>query len=255
MFKPMKRLFLVLIGSILAFGSAQYVYATSFVNTPFNNNTSDAGVIWNTGLLALILCGLLGLFVIVLLIVVGWKYREGSKTIRKPLSHSAEKKLEYTWMVLSLALVVIAASVTIAAMGAIDNSQNTQNVSQIYYIQGSQFRWTFFSINNTNIQQPITNMSELQPYMTLVNNSNGVNGLQDLNLTVNHKYEFIISSIDVIHSFFVYDLNIKQDAVPGRFASIFITPTQIGSFSIRCAQFCGVFHYTMSDVQFVNVNA
>ena len=67
----------------------------------------------------------------------------------------------------------------------------------------------------------------------------------DLHLEVNKKYELIISSQDVIHSFFVYDLGIKQDAVPGREPSVFVVPQTTGTFAIRCAQFCGPSHYQM----------
>ena len=158
-------------------------------------------------------------------------------------------------MVLSLLLVVIAGAVTVAAMGSIAAYDNSQNVYQTYYVQGQQFQWSFYYVNNTHLPQKISNINVLNPYLNQITNNTNSNGLQNLNLTVDKTYEFIISSHDVIHSFFVYDLNIKQDAVPGSFAIIYVTPTQVGSYNIHCAQFCGKGHWTMADVQFVNVNA
>lgn len=54
-----------------------------------------------------------------------------------------------------------------------------------------------------------------------------------------------IHSLDVIHSFFLPNFRVKQDAVPGRTVSIWFTPDRAGAYQIACAQLCGVGHYTM----------
>lgn len=50
---------------------------------------------------------------------------------------------------------------------------------------------------------------------------------------------------DVIHSFFVPQLRIKQDAVPGLRSTILVMPTDTGTFEIACAELCGLGHYRM----------
>jgi cytochrome c oxidase subunit 2 len=54
-----------------------------------------------------------------------------------------------------------------------------------------------------------------------------------------------IHSLDVIHSFFLPNFRVKQDAVPGRTVSVWFTPDRAGAYQIACAQLCGVGHYTM----------
>lgn len=54
-----------------------------------------------------------------------------------------------------------------------------------------------------------------------------------------------LSSKDVIHSFFIPEFRVKQDAVPGMRVPVWFTPTQEGRFEITCAQLCGVGHAIM----------
>ncbi|HLW59326.1 MAG TPA: cytochrome c oxidase subunit II [bacterium] len=67
----------------------------------------------------------------------------------------------------------------------------------------------------------------------------------ELHLVVDRPVEVRIRSIDVIHSFFLPNFRVKQDAVPGRTVDIWFTPDKPGSYQIACAQLCGVGHYTM----------
>lgn len=54
-----------------------------------------------------------------------------------------------------------------------------------------------------------------------------------------------LSSKDVVHSFFVPEFRIKQDATPGLSQSVWFEPTLRGTFEIACAQLCGVAHSLM----------
>jgi cytochrome c oxidase subunit II len=57
--------------------------------------------------------------------------------------------------------------------------------------------------------------------------------------------KLIIQSKDVTHSFFVPELRIKQDAVPGMRIALNFTPTRAGRFEIVCAELCGLSHHRM----------
>jgi cytochrome c oxidase subunit 2 len=54
-----------------------------------------------------------------------------------------------------------------------------------------------------------------------------------------------LRSKDVIHSFFLPNLRIKQDAVPGMGIEVGFTPTLPGQYEIACAELCGIGHYRM----------
>lgn len=57
--------------------------------------------------------------------------------------------------------------------------------------------------------------------------------------------KLILSSRDVIHSFFVPAFRIKQDAVPGRVTTAWFEATEPGTYSIFCTEYCGTGHSTM----------
>lgn len=57
-----------------------------------------------------------------------------------------------------------------------------------------------------------------------------------------------LRSKDVIHSFFLPHLRVKQDAVPGMTPEMIFVPTLAGDFEIACAELCGLAHYRMRGV-------
>jgi cytochrome c oxidase subunit 2 len=66
-------------------------------------------------------------------------------------------------------------------------------------------------------------------------------------LPVDRDVAFHVTSLDVIHSFWAHDLGVKADANPGVDNVAYVRPTEIRSFSIRCAELCGLFHGHMFD--------
>jgi len=73
----------------------------------------------------------------------------------------------------------------------------------------------------------------------------------DLYLPVGQQIDLLMTSNDVIHSFWVPEFRVKQDLVPGRTTELRITPTLIGEYKVRCAELCGTRHAYMEGL--VNV--
>ncbi len=63
-----------------------------------------------------------------------------------------------------------------------------------------------------------------------------------LDLPADRLVEFHVTSLDVTHSFWAYELGVKADAVPGVDNIAFVHTRKPGSFSIRCAELCGLWH-------------
>jgi cytochrome c oxidase subunit II len=59
--------------------------------------------------------------------------------------------------------------------------------------------------------------------------------------------EFHVTSVDVIHSFWAYQLGVKADASPGVDNIAYTRPTQLGQVTVRCAELCGLWHGAMFD--------
>ena len=66
-----------------------------------------------------------------------------------------------------------------------------------------------------------------------------------LAIPVNRPVELILHAKDVNHSFYVPEMRIQQDFVPGIEIPIHFTPTKIGDYLIVCTQLCGLGHYKM----------
>jgi cytochrome c oxidase subunit 2 len=64
-------------------------------------------------------------------------------------------------------------------------------------------------------------------------------------IPVNRSVRIILRSKDVTHSFFVPQLRVKQDAVPGMGIQVHFTSNKVGEFEIACAELCGMQHYKM----------
>lgn len=64
-------------------------------------------------------------------------------------------------------------------------------------------------------------------------------------IPVNRPVRVMLRSKDVTHSFFVPQLRVKQDAVPGMAIRIHFTATKTGEYEIACAELCGMQHYKM----------
>jgi cytochrome c oxidase subunit II len=67
----------------------------------------------------------------------------------------------------------------------------------------------------------------------------------ELAIPVNREIHLLMHSKDVGHSFFVPELRIQQDFVPGLDVSVHFTATKIGKYEIVCTQLCGLGHYNM----------
>ena len=68
-----------------------------------------------------------------------------------------------------------------------------------------------------------------------------------LYLPNNEWIELHVTSIDVIHSFWAYQLGVKADANPDVDNVVFVKPTKLESFDVHCAELCGIWHGAMFD--------
>lgn len=66
-----------------------------------------------------------------------------------------------------------------------------------------------------------------------------------LNVPVDKPVIVHLSSKDMVHSFALPQMRVKQDAIPGIAQPVWFTPTRIGTWEIACSQLCGLGHYRM----------
>jgi cytochrome c oxidase subunit 2 len=75
--------------------------------------------------------------------------------------------------------------------------------------------------------------------------------VNQLNVPVDRPVLVHLASKDVIHSFGLFEMRVKQDAIPGMEIPVWFTPSRIGEYEIACSQLCGIGHFRMRG--FINV--
>ena len=70
-------------------------------------------------------------------------------------------------------------------------------------------------------------------------------GVNDLHLPVDENVVIQIKSMDVLHSFFLPHVRVKQDVVPGMKQFVWFRANKAGVYDIVCAELCGWGHYKM----------
>jgi cytochrome c oxidase subunit 2 len=68
-----------------------------------------------------------------------------------------------------------------------------------------------------------------------------------LELPVGREVELHVTSIDVSHSFYAVELAVKADAIPGSDNVAYVKALRTGSFQVRCAELCGLWHGHMNS--------
>ena len=69
--------------------------------------------------------------------------------------------------------------------------------------------------------------------------------INQLNFPVDQPVIVYLSTLDVIHSFGIPQMRVKQDAIPGMEIPIWWVPTVTGNYEVNCSQLCGLGHYRM----------
>lgn len=161
------------------------------------------------------------------LILFAFRYR--ARPGRKAAYVHGNNALEIIWTVipaLILLALTVASQKTWAEIRGPEHAP--QNARQIR-ILAEQFAW--------NVRYPgADGLFETEDDITTIN---------QLHLPVGEPVMLTLESKDVIHSFFVPEFRLKQDAVPGMTNRLWFTLTRPGEFDIRCAELCGLGHYRM----------
>ena len=151
-----------------------------------------------------------------------WKYRRRSEDDVTPvITHN--NKLEITWSVIPLIMVMIVFGWGFSGyMNLVTPPDDAYEIR----VEGASWNWRFFY-------------------------DNGAVSVNELNVPVDRPIKLIMSSTDVIHSFYVPDFRVKRDVLPNRYSSIWFEATETGQSVIFCTEYCGEQHSNMDGM--VNV--
>lgn len=83
-------------------------------------------------------------------------------------------------------------------------------------------------------------------WMWKLEHPEGQREINELHVPIGRPVKLVMTSQDVIHSFYVPAFRIKHDVLPGRYETLWFEPTKAGEFPIFCAEFCGTDHSHMT---------
>ncbi len=120
-------------------------------------------------------------------------------------------------------------------------------------VTAQQFSWTFhyagaddeFGRTDPSLVSPDNpaGLDRASPHA-----ADDVVSVNEMHLPLGRPVVVQLSARDVIHSFGVPAMRVKQDAIPGVSVPVWFTPTLAGTFDIACSQLCGLGHYRMRAV-------
>jgi len=100
------------------------------------------------------------------------------------------------------------------------------------------------------LYRPPANAVEYQvtgkQWMWKIQHPTGQREINELHVPIGQPTRLVMTSEDVIHSFFVPAFRVKADVLPGRFTSLWFLPTKAGRYHLFCTEFCGTQHSGMT---------
>jgi cytochrome c oxidase subunit 2 len=82
-------------------------------------------------------------------------------------------------------------------------------------------------------------------WMWKVEHSNGRREINELHVPRGETVKLVMTSQDVIHSFYLPAFRVKHDVLPGRYSVLWFRPTRAGIYHLFCAEYCGTDHSRM----------
>ncbi len=162
-------------------------------------------------------CGAVGLLVAFLLIYFAIRYRRRPGQTASPPETKASHALEWFWTLSPVGVFVV-----MFLWGAklyLDAFHAPGEAMPIYGV-AKQWMWKF--------QHP-----------------EGQREINELHLPIGQPIKLLLTSEDVIHSFFVPEFRMHMDVLPDRYTSVWFEPTLAGEYHLFCSQYCGTNHAGM----------
>jgi cytochrome c oxidase subunit II len=190
-------------------------FTPQFAHSPNTHRTNTAYyvVLGFTSAIFVIVEGALVFFI--------WRYRGGRRprTAEGPQLHG-NTRLELIWTVIPVVILAIIGAVIFVELPGISSAPAAANALQIRVV-GHQFYWEF-------------------------DYPNGTRSINDLHVPVDQVVDLTVRSGDVVHSWWIPQLNGKIQAIPGRTNHTWFKANRAGTYYGQCAEFCGVFHEAMA---------
>lgn len=196
-----------------------------------------------------------GVIFILAQVALGYTVWKFGRSDGRALDLHGNNKLEITW---TTAAAVIFVGLTLAGLSAwaevrfIEQRAVDPTAGRtVVEVTGQQFVWNMRYAGEDNKFGPIDFLKADDaggnPVGVDRSHPDGADDIMvpEMRVPVNKEVEVILKSKDVLHNFFVPELRIKLDTVPGLVGKLRFTPDTVGKYEIVCSELCGLGHYKM----------
>ncbi len=209
-----------------------------------NGHSVDQLIYIVHGFMAVLFVGWLVFFLTALF---KFRARPGHKAEYHPKHSKISSYLEIAVVIFEVVLLI---GFSFPIFGAYRNQLPPKDKSLEVQIVAEQFAW------NVHYPGPDRIFGKLKPELMGPGNPLGLDPLDpvskddivainQLHIPVGKPIIVHLNSKDVIHSFFLPVMRVKQDVIPGQTVSVWFEAAKTGKFEIACAQLCGLGHYRM----------
>ncbi len=176
-----------------------------------------------------------GVFIITQVVLVAAMYRfpdrrdDQGRPVRKAVYSHGSQLLELIWTIIPAGILVFIALYQMGTWASIKYRGSAPRVPPLAEITARQFQWV---------------MRYPGPDRKL-NTADDLVVIDDLHFVKKQSVLIYLKSADVLHSFYLPQLRIKQDAVPGLTIPVWFDCDEAGEYELVCAELCGWGHYKM----------
>ncbi|MBL0688842.1 MAG: cytochrome c oxidase subunit II [Pseudoalteromonas sp.] len=191
-----------------------------------------------------LICCVIGVIVFAIMFWALIHHRKSKGAV--PAQFHESTKVEILWTAIPFVILIVMAIPATKTLIAMEDASKADITIKI---TGSQWKWPyeymgeeveFYSMLATP-QNEITNLADKNPnYLLEVD--------KPLVLPINQKVRFLMTSDDVIHSWWVPDFAVKKDANPGFINETWTNINEVGTYRGQCAELCGKDHGFMPVV-------
>jgi len=195
---------------------------------------------------------------LMLFLFVGWgaffifvlfRFRKGANP-RASYTGAKGKLAKSTEVLVAIVEIVLLVGYAIPAWATRVKAFPSENEAVVVRVVGEQFSWNIHypgpdgKFGRTDISK-VTADNPLGLDRTDAAAKDDVTTINQLYLPINRPVLVHLSSKDVIHSFGLIEMRVKQDAIPGMTMPVWFVPTRLGEYEISCSQLCGLGHFRM----------
>jgi cytochrome c oxidase subunit 2 len=195
---------------------------------------------------------------LMLVLFVGWgafflfvlfRFRRGANP-RADYGGAKGKFAKSTEIAVAVIEVVLLVGYAIPAWAIRVNAFPSESEAVVVRVIGEQFAWNVHypgpdgRFGRTDLKL-VSADNPLGLDRTDANAKDDITTINQINLPVDRAVLVHLSSKDVIHSFGLIEMRVKQDAIPGMTMPVWFIPNRVGEYEVACSQLCGLGHFRM----------